>query len=382
MRIKKDIFEVIKKYLEIKENADEREQLFKWYDNLSTGHTLDRKKIVAFKRKNLERLSGEIGLTTNPGKFLDSPWIRIAASMLIIATCFLAYKYSSRKYEPVQLSNNELKKIVPASNQVLINLSSGKRFNPDTIAPGTAVKIGDITVEKDRSGNLIYNAQGDNEDKFTTSEVITPGGSQFKLRLPDGTEVYLNAKSKLSFPGSFGNGDRVVKLTGEAYFEVTKSAHHRRFLVETEKQRIEVLGTKFNVNAYERIPFVKTTLAEGSVRIYPKNRALKQLIIKPNQQAVLTQKDLVSIAVDAKQIIAWKDGYFVFDGKNTVEVMREIGEWYGVKVDISPGVKSIKYAGKIPKNIDMARLVNLLSYADVNVRAIKGEDNAIRLIVK
>lgn len=108
---------------------------------------------------------------------------------------------------------------------------------------------------------------------------------------------------------------------------------------------------------------------------------IKPLVIKPNQQAVLSNNDIAAVEVDAQQIIAWKDGFFVFDGNNTEEVLREIGQWYGIGVEDKIGNRTVKYTGKIPKNISMARLVKLLSYADINVQVFKDKNDQLRLIV-
>ncbi|WP_431294409.1 FecR family protein [Pedobacter sp. P26] len=153
-----------------------------------------------------------------------------------------------------------------------------------------------------------------------------------------------------------------------------------KFFVESNGQTVEVLGTKFSVNSY--LPgSVKTTLVQGSVRVTPNQASLRPIILKPNQQVILTTNDLIRRDVDASRVIAWKDGYFSFDGNNTQEILLEIGEWYGINVVFNKPLKKVKYTGKIPKNINLSRLMMLLEYQDIDVKAFKDKNNQLKLIV-
>ncbi|EHQ25226.1 FecR family protein [Mucilaginibacter paludis] len=381
MSLDNNILKLISKYLRREETGEDRRALYQWYDELSEGKSIEKKSIARSYRRNRERLAAEIGGMSVRQATVRPLWYRVAAVAMVIIVGYFTIKYfrGSEKMVPVQLA--ELEKIVPVSNKVIITLSTGKTVDPDTLSAGKSVTIGNAIVQKDSTGHLLYKADMQKSAENVMSTVQTPKGTQYSIELSDGTKVFLNAKSRLSFPGQFGTGDRVVQLSGEAYFEVTKTLKHSKFIVKTDKQSIQVLGTKFNVKAYADAPLVKTTLAEGSVRITPKNKAIKPLIIKPDQQAILSDSDIASEEIDAQQVIAWKDGFFVFDGSNTEEVIREIGQWYGIEVDYKLGNKPVKYAGKIPKNISMARLVKLLSYADINVQAFKDKNDQLKLIV-
>jgi transmembrane sensor len=381
MSLDKNILKLISKYLDREETGEERVTLYKWYDELSAGKPVGKNAAAKFHQKNRERLAAEIDGITIRKAIVRPLWYRVAAAAVILILCYFSFEYfqNSRKLIPVKMA--ELEKIVPVSNKVIITLSTGKTVDPDTLGIGRSVKMGNAIVQKDSLGHLLYKADTEKKSDNITSTVQTPKATQYTIELSDGTKVFLNAKSKLTFPGQFGTGDRVVQLSGEAYFEVTKTLAHSKFIVKTDRQSIQVLGTKFNVNAYADAPLVKTTLAEGSVSITPQNKAIKPMLIKPDQQAILSSNDIASMEVDAQAIIAWKDGFFVFDGNNTEEVIREIGQWYGIEVDYKPGIKSIKYAGKIPKNISMARLVKLLSFADINVQAFKDKNDQLKLIV-
>jgi ferric-dicitrate binding protein FerR (iron transport regulator) len=241
----------------------------------------------------------------------------------------------------------------------------------------------------------------------------TPCGGTYQITLPDGTKVWLNAASSLKFPASFGSlKTRSVELTGEGYFEVAKDKAHP-FIVVTEKQEVEVLGTHFNINSYADEASTKTTLLEGSVRVVYALRhpdpthpdpsrhlegsaATRDLLnstgkrslpavrddgggrdegkgqydgarqdaitLKPNQQAVLTANNQIKVVkVDPEQAIAWKSGLFIFDAENLESIMKRVSRWYNVEIEYEdPKLKMQVFSGSVSRFEKISSLLSKL----------------------
>lgn len=190
--------------------------------------------------------------------------------------------------------------------------------------------------QSQHNGIVINNQVADFSHSAVTSSQVrtisTPRGKSYKVILRDGTMVLMNADSKLTFPTAFEGNQRVVKLVGEAYFKVSKDAKHP-FIVQTEKVMTRVLGTEFNLRAYPAAD-THVTLITGSVIV--NNRANnKQVKLVPGQDASLRNgQDFDVTVVDTDYYIQWKDGFFYFDNLPLVEVMKELGRWYNVDIEI------------------------------------------------
>ena len=160
--------------------------------------------------------------------------------------------------------------------------------------------------------------------------ISTPRGKDYELVLSDGTVVLLNADSKITFPTRFTGHKRTVKLVGEAYFKVSKNKH-RPFIVETGNLYTKVLGTEFNLKAYPHSD-VNVTLIKGSVAV---NAEGKEVMLKPGENAEYSEnKDIEVTTVDTEGYIQWKDGYFYFDNVPLIDVVRDLGRWYNVNIEI------------------------------------------------
>jgi ferric-dicitrate binding protein FerR (iron transport regulator) len=188
--------------------------------------------------------------------------------------------------------------------------------------------------------------------------------------LADGSKVWLNAASSIHFPSYFTGNERKVEITGEAYFEVAKDAA-KPFRVEFnnqsgEKGEIEVLGTHFNVNAYPEEEDIKTTLLEGSVKI---KRGRNVLMLAPGQQAEVAS-DNITLKNDVilSQVVAWKDGFFVFNNSDIKIIMRQVARWYDVEVEFEGKIPSEGFTGKVSRNVPLSKFIKVLELNDVNVK--------------
>src|SRR5690606_35244874 len=200
----------------------------------------------------------------------------------------------------------------------------------DNVKNGKLTTQGKISINKTEEGQLVY-VQA-NDDKSVQSSVPkyntikTPKAGQYKVVLSDGTKVWLNAVSSIRFPAIFNQEERIVEITGEVYFEVAKD-QNRPFRVHGPSQVVEVLGTRFNINAYRREEAVKTTLLEGSVKVLSTAQSNNHSkLLRPGQQSIIKPND-TSIDVkdvETADVIAWKNGYFQFNNADIETVMRQV----------------------------------------------------------
>ncbi|MET1057694.1 MAG: FecR family protein [Pedobacter sp.] len=218
----------------------------------------------------------------------------------------------------------------PGKDKAVLVLANGKKINLDQTMSGHLADQKGVSISKMADGQLVYSVpQQENisaEAEYNT--VVTPAGGQYQVNLPDGTRVWLNASSSLTFATSVTTV-RTVKLNGEAYFEVSKMANEGRrvpFIVESASQKVEVLGTHFNVNAYDNELLAKTTLLEGSVKINDNT------LLKPGQQARVQGQSIKVSAVNAEDYIDWQRGDFMLEHNDFRSIMRKIARWYDVDV--------------------------------------------------
>lgn len=240
--------------------------------------------------------------------------------------------------------------IVPGGNKAILTLADGSTMLLDTVGNGLLAAQGNVQVIKLNDGQLAYQGVGGGELIHNT--IRTPKGGQYQLVLADGTKVWLNSESELSFPAAFAGHDRKVAIKGEAYFEVTKD-EAKPFKVSVNGAEVQVLGTQFNISAYNDDPTMKTTLLGGSVKIV-KGQSSK--VIRPGEQAQVTNKDgalnpkITVNAVDVDVVTAWKNGRFIFHEDNIQSVMRQLARWYNVNVAFEGNVTSEKFVGVISRS--------------------------------
>jgi ferric-dicitrate binding protein FerR (iron transport regulator) len=210
-----------------------------------------------------------------------------------------------------------------------------------------------------KDGHLAYHPKGKSTDNVTYNVMSTPKGRQFQVTLPDGTKVWLNAASSLRFPTVFTGKDRTVELTGEGYFEV---AHNSAmpFQVKVYDMTITVLGTHFDINSYSDEPAVKTTLLQGRILV---NRKDKLVYLNPGQQAVVVpdEKDIkINYNVDVAEVMAWKNGRFIFNNADIRTIMRQVKRWYDVEVEYEGKISTEEFVGGISMQNNISELLKVL----------------------
>lgn len=277
-------------------------------------------------------------------------WPRlVAAASILICIGIGLYFYQKNQTTPTEFTAKN--DIAPGGNKAFLTLADGKRIVLTDAKNGELAEQSGVKITKATDGQLIYTVSNvSNENNKKAYNIIeTPRGGTYQVRLPDGTKVWLNAASTLRFPSSFARlvNRRVELLSGEAYFEVAKDKKHP-FIVKTDQQEVEVLGTHFNINSYRDDPNVKTTLIEGVVQV-SNSRFIK--ILKPGEQSLNNGKEIGVTKVDAASVISWKDGNIIFENQELVTTMRQISRWYDVDVTFeSDAPTHIKIGGLVPRS--------------------------------
>ncbi|MBL7734059.1 MAG: FecR family protein [Chitinophagaceae bacterium] len=259
----------------------------------------------------------------------------------------------------------------PGSDKAILTLADGSSIALDSASSGQLAVQGNTQVLKLADGQLRYNVSGNAGDKPMYNTMRTPRGGQYKLTLPDGTRVWLNSASSITYPAVFIENERTVSITGEAYFEVAKITDPvthkaaRPFKVEANGMTVEVLGTYFNINAYGDETDIKTTLLEGSVKIW--HGGLSG-ILKPGEQSQVNDQLGIKILKNAnlEETMAWKNGLFYFSNANIQTVMRQLARWYDVEVVYSGKIPVREFQGEIQKNLNLAQVLNILGKMEVN----------------
>ncbi|MDO7743048.1 MAG: FecR family protein [Pedobacter sp.] len=299
-------------------------------------------------------------LPLNKAKVIRLNFIRnlsIAATFLIcLGTAF--YFYISKTN--AGLPQNTIHDIAPGGNKATLILADGKKIALDDTSTGKIAEQSGLIVTKTADGQLLFQIKEVKSiNPLAYNSIITPKGGQYQVQLPDGTKVWLNTASSLKFPTAFAAKERSVILNGEAYFEVAKNPE-RPFMVNTPEQKVVVLGTHFNINSYPDEQGTKTTLFEGVVKVIP-NRLLSSKILKPGEQSILKEDKLHVEVVDMEEILAWKNGLFVFNNESLESIMRKISRWYNVDIEYAAdAIKSEPFGGSISRFGNVSQILHML----------------------
>lgn len=312
-----------------------------------------------------EELRSRIGLG-RPAQVrrLYSYWKVAAAIVLLASAAFFFRNTASHEQAAAVQSTEERFKYdaAPGGNNAVLTLADGSTIVLNEAENGILTNLGGIAVSKAKDGQLVYNVSAQNSQltlhhlPLTYNTISIPKGGQYQIILPDGTKVWLNSSSSLIFPTVFKGNERKVALKGEAYFEVAKAG--TPFYVESGSQQIEVLGTHFNVTAYEDESTAKTTLLEGCVKISHLTSHTSHLL-KPGQQAVLGKSAIKVLEVDTEEAVAWKNGMFQFNNTDIQTVMRQLERWYNVDA-AEQDMPNRKFNGVISRDVPLSQVLKMM----------------------
>lgn len=309
-----------------------------------------------------------------------------AAAVLVILSipAFLYVNYYHKKSATYSHYNGE---IAAGSNKAVLTLSDGTKLVLNNAKNGELAKQHGVKISKTADGKLLYELIANSSSKagLHYNTIATPAGGQYQVVLPDGTKVWLNALSSLTYPTSFVSlVSRKVLLTGEAYFEVAKAgpANHRLpFIVSSKGQEVEVLGTHFNVNCYPEELASATTLLEGSVAV-SKDGIYKE-ILKPGQQALVNTGIKVK-EIDTSAAIAWKNGLFKFENASITTVMHQFSRWYDVDVEYEGTKPENRFNGELYRNTNAGNALQILKLAKIkfSIEATANKSDRKKIIIR
>lgn len=366
-----EISALLRKHREGTLSPADQDKLDAWYLHKVSNSNLQLNEYEL--EESYQKLKSKLPLYQEPKVISIWPRVAVAASIVLLLGTGIFYFSKSEKEQNIQVAAKPLE-IAPGGNRGILTLSNGKQIIlSDLSAKDTIAQEGDqdeVTIKMDANGVITYvinpNVAGSKADDNSFNTLSTPTGGQYNIVLADGTKVYLNAVSSIKYPTQFNGNQRIVELEGEAYFEVAKDKS-KPFIVKSDKQSIEVLGTHFNVHAYDNESIVKTTLLEGSVAVSSKNQ---KAILKPGQQSnvsdnttKITVKD-----VDTEAAIAWKNGRFKFDDADLKSVMKQLERWYGIKVEYRGDVSDVRFNGGTFRNKNLSEVLKVLELSNIKFK--------------
>jgi ferric-dicitrate binding protein FerR (iron transport regulator) len=339
------------------------------------------KRLIAAEEKSGKYRRMRTGRTT---------WLRYAAIFLLVAgtVTWMLLKRSPDQTDQQQLTQQTTRPIdiAPGANKAMLTLADGTSIVLDSSSAGTLAIQGNARIEKTANGEVVYNLQERPGGELMMNTMTTPRGGQYRLTLPDGSKVWLNAASSITYPTAFLEKERVVTVTGEVYFEVAtlrlRSGQKMPFKVKTATQEVEVLGTHFNINAYEDESVIKTTLLEGRVRVAAigsDGHRGQTALLKPGEQVSLSHKSHLSqpIPVPTDQVMAWKNGIFSFHRASLHEVMRQLSRWYNVEVVYEKGIPEMEFGGEMGRDLSLTQVLKGFEDMEIHFKIEAGN----RLIV-
>lgn len=363
---------LLNKYKDNTLSGPERQELEQWYASLDketkglSEHPVDSPEKAAAMLAGFRDKYVKTVVSPAPVRTMRSTmkWARVAALILGIcltgAAYFLFYNKPKREISPVQQSVVKKDIAPPETNKAVLTLADGSKIALDSTGKGTLAVQGMVNIVKLADGQIAYAGNAGEAPGYNTL-TVPKGSKPMKLLLADGSRVWLNVASSITYPVSFTSKYRKVQVTGEVYFEVMKNIS-MPFFVAHNGMDIKVFGTHFNVNTYNDEKEIKVTLLEGSVEVSKGNHAT---MLKAGQQAQVKNESIkVLTAVDLDEVMAWKNGLFYFDGANIKTVMRQIEKWYNVEIHYQADIR-YSFIARISREVSVSEILKLLQLTDM-----------------
>lgn len=335
----------------------------------------DKRRLDSILQKILQPQNNLVEMHVTKKRF---SWLKAAvAASIILMLGSGAYLWFNRSSPNDKITANiKTPKITddvaPGSNKALLLLADGSSIVLDSAKDGTLARQGNTEISKTGDGSLVYNA-ADNSSAILYNTLSTPRGGQYEITLPDGTKVWLNAASSLRYPTAFTGKQREVELNGEAYFEVSSLLTSPNsvgkkipFILNVNGMQVQVLGTHFNVMAYDDENSIKTTLLEGSVKVIKENQA--NMLTAGQQAALIKKENKISIVSnpDVELAVAWKNGYTSFRSADINSIMRQVARWYNVDVVYETDIPERTFTGEVPRDAKLSELLKIFEASNIH----------------
>jgi ferric-dicitrate binding protein FerR (iron transport regulator) len=297
---------------------------------------------------------GEVRHMHSRGRVIRVAGYAAAAVVLFVSGIYLFGGYPRDK-PSVAAAPVAMEKVRPGSKKAILTLADGTNITLDSVANGRIAQQGATQVLKLANGQVRYQpiAAG-RKQQLVYNVMSTPMGGQYELTLPDGSNVWLNAGSSITYPTAFPGNERRVKITGEVYFEVARDKN-RVFHVSAGDQEIEVLGTHFNINAYTDEGHVKTSLLEGAIKV-------NKVLLRPGQAFAHDRIE----PTNTEQDVAWKNGVFNFNNQSLAQVMRQLARWYDLEIIYPHGIPKKEYGGEMGRDLSLEQVLKGLENSNIH----------------
>ena len=365
-----DIQKLLDRYLSGECTLEEQKQVEEWLERQKTTDNEWTKLDGSAKQDWLASLYNDINQSIKTRArarvvpIYKRPFFRIAvaASVILILSAGVYFMFFNKAQKDIAGTeykvDNFKNDVAPGGNKAILTLADGSVIVLDSAQNGTLTNQGNTKVIKLDNGQLAYNSAGIKSTEVLFNTISTPRGGQYQVILPDGSKVWLNAASSLRFPAAFTGAERRVDVTGEGYFEVAKNTA-MPFVVAVNGAEVQVLGTHFNVMAYDDEATMKTTLLEGSVKFVKGNTSS---LLKPGQQSQLTPTGSVNVVnnVDVEQVMAWKNGLFHFEDADIQTIMRQLSRWYDVEVVYQNKTNNDQFVLGMPRSSKLSDVLKVL----------------------
>lgn len=373
------IQELLFKYNTGKCTDEEKALIETWYNRQGTADAMD----LSEEEIENDLLHVFSALPKHPEKRILPLVFRIAVAAVILITLSIGvyFYYPSHSVAPASLIVESLPvetDIAPGGNRATLTLADGSIILLDDALKGEIAEQEGMKVTKAEDGLLTYTFIPSEKGLATATQyntISTPKGGQYQIVLVDGTKVWLNAASSLTFPTVFNGNERSVELSGEGYFEVNtvlgSGIKNKPFIVKASDQEVTVLGTHFNINSYVDEVSTVTTLMEGRIQVSQLSTSHSKLLI-PGQQSVVTLNKGISVStVNPSSAMAWKNGLFQFQGSDIQNVMRQFSRWYDVEVEFEGSVPDIKLWGEVYRNVNATQAFEILEYFNLKFKIVQ-----------
>lgn len=292
----------------------------------------------------------------------SSFWLRVAAAVIILIGTAGLFFYMNEPEErivstPVKNPKSNQDVLPPGNDKSMLTLADGRQINLSDAGIGSLTADGNADIVKLADGRIIYTGKGRSSETALNLLKVPRGNTPVHLTLSDGSRIWLNAGSSLKYPAVFAGNTRIVEIMGEAYFEIAPQKNAPFSVTKmNDDTRVQVLGTHFNVNAYDNEKSVQVTLLEGSVNI---TKGSRQMLIKPGQQALVKEEAIfLNSNPDVEKILSWKNNEFIFENDDIETIMRQLERWYDIEAVIEKPSER-KYIGRINRDVSLSQVLNM-----------------------
>lgn len=285
----------------------------------------------------------------------------VAASLALLILGYFALFAPEKEASTVKVERSI--DLDPGENKAILTLSNGKKITLDATGNGLLTEDGQAKIYTSEKGALTYIAATETQ-QILINNITTPRGGQYHLTLSDGTNIWLNAASSLTYPSAFQKGKpRIVELSGEGFFEVTPNIQDPFVVRYANGMEAVVLGTSFNINSYTDEKATYTTLINGSLSV--QNLLEKKDMLRPGQQSVLSNGKTKIVPADIEEIVAWKEGWFLFNRLELQAILRQLSRWYNIDFDIAGTIGSKQFSGIVSKSNNISEVLKIMENTGV-----------------